>query len=153
MWPVRLGVLLWGNLENHVAAQAKANNKKLAIFNGPVFRSNDRKVEGVQVPKEFFKVVAFEDDDGEPRALAFILSQASLLRDLPEEEFEVGPYEIYQVPIRDLESRTKLNFGPLRNYDPLAHSEQESYFEADLDAVAIDRLERIVTKPAKAAAH
>lgn len=148
----RDGLLLWGNLENHVAAEAKSNNKKLSIFNGPVFRSNDRKVEGVQVPKEFFKVVAFQDDEGEPRALAFILSQASLLRDLPEEEFEVGPYEIYQVPVRDLESRTKLNFGPLRNYDPLAHSEQESYFEADLDAVAIDRLERIVTKPAKTAA-
>jgi endonuclease G, mitochondrial len=138
------GVLLWGNLENHIARQAKENNKKLCIFNGPIFRSNDRKHAGVQIPKEFFKVVTFEHDDGEPRSLAFILSQASLIKDLPAEEFEVGPYRPFQVTISELESRTKLKFGPLRQYDPLESGEQERFFESDLDAVAIESLEDVI---------
>ncbi len=138
------GLLLWGNLENHVAKQAKENNKKLCVFNGPVFRSNDRKHFGVQIPKEFFKVVVFEHDDGEPRALAFILSQASLIKDLPQEEFEVGPYQPFQVTISDLENRTKMKFGAVRHFDPLEGVEHERFFESDVDAVAIESLEDVI---------
>jgi endonuclease G len=138
------GVLLWGNLEDHVAQQARQGRKRLSVFNGPIFRPNDRKYRGVQLPKEFFKIIVFENDEGQPRALAFLLSQASLIKDSPAEEFEVGPYEPFQVPIREIESKTKLDFGHLRDYDPLAQDENESFMEAATGAVRVTGFRDIV---------
>lgn len=138
------GLLLWGNLEEHIAEQARDNNKKVSVFNGPILRSSDSKHMGLQIPREFYKIVVFENDDGEPRALAFLLSQASLIKDLPEEEFEVGPYEPFQVPVREIENKTKLNFGALRQFDPLENDANESFFESGTGAVAIKNLESII---------
>lgn len=70
--------------------------------------------------------------------MAFILSQASLIKNLPAEEFEVGPYQPFQVRISDLQLRTKLA-------DQLALAGQESFMEgARADVVAIDSLSDIV---------
>lgn len=138
------GMLLWGNLEDHIASQARNNKKKVSVFNGPILRSNDQPHRGLLLPREFYKVVVFENDQGQPRALAFILSQASLIKDLPQEEFEVGPYEPFQVKITELEAKTKLNFGNLRNFDPLENNLNESLFEADTEAVPITSLESII---------
>ena len=138
------GMLLWGNLEDHIATQARNNNKKVSVFNGPILRSTDQKHKGLLLPQEFYKVVVFQNDQGKPRALAFILSQASLIKDLPEEEFQVGPYEPFQVKISELEAKTKLNFGSLRNFDPLESNLNESFFEADTEAVPIRSLESII---------
>jgi endonuclease G, mitochondrial len=51
------GLLLWGNLENHVAEQADGG--KLSVFNGPIFRPNDRIHRGVRIPREFYKVIVY----------------------------------------------------------------------------------------------
>ena len=138
------GLLLWGNLEKYVATQARKNNKKLSIFNGPIFRSNDPKHRGLSIPREFYKIIVFEKDGGGPRAIAFLLSQASLIKDLPEEEFVVGPYRPFQVRIRKMENETKLDFGRLRNHDPLEGEENESLFEERTEAVPLNKLEDIV---------
>jgi endonuclease G len=138
------GLLLWGNIEDHIAQQARDNNKKLCIFNGPVFYAGDRKYRGLRLPKEFWKVIVFENDDENPVVLAFLLSQEGLIRDLPEEEFEVGPYEPFQVPVREIEAKTKLDFGNLRNYDPLENEVSESHFEAGTDFVSLARLNDII---------
>jgi endonuclease G len=137
--------LLWGNIEEHIAEEARNNNKRLCVFNGPVFRSNDRKHRGVQLPKEYWKIVVFEKDDGKPAALAFLLSQASLIKDLPEEEFEVGPYEPFQVRVTALDNKTKLDFGDLRTFDPLRGEENENFFEANTEAVPLKNLNDIIT--------
>lgn len=136
------GVLLWGNIENHIASQGEG--QRLSVFNGPVFRSNDRKHRGIGIPREFWKVVVVKAADGSPKALAFILSQASLIKNLPAEDFEVGPYKPFQVRIRDLENKTKLDFGDLRNHDPLENQANESFFEAGTEVVPLDQLESIV---------
>ena len=138
------GLLLWGNLEEHIAEQARDNNKKVAVFNGPILRSSDEKHMGLQIPREFYKIVVFENDAGKPRTLAFLLSQASLIKDLPEEEFEIGPYEPFQVPVREIETKTKLNFSGLRRFDPLEEGANESFFESGTEAVAIRNLESII---------
>ena len=109
---------LWGNLEEHVASQGKVNKRKLCIFNGPIFRQNDKKYRDVQIPKEFWKVVVFESDAGEPSAVAFILTQAALIAEL-KEEFAVGEYKSVQVAMRDMEAKTKLDFGDIRKWDVL----------------------------------
>jgi endonuclease G, mitochondrial len=136
------GVLLWGNIENHIAAQGEG--QRLSVFNGPVFRANDRKHRGIGVPREFWKVVVVKADNGKPKALAFILSQASLIKNLPAEDFEAGPFEPFQVRIRDLESKTKLDFGALRNHDPLEDGANESFFESGTEIVPIEKLDSIV---------
>ncbi len=138
------GLLLWGGLENLVTEQAKATNKKLCVFNGPIFRRDDRKHRGLQLPREFWKIVVFKNDAGDRRAVAFLLSQTSLIKDLPPEEFEIGPYEPFQVKIRDIESRAKLDFGDLSSCDPLEEEGKESLFESGTSAVPLSRASDIV---------
>ena len=55
------------------------------MFNGPVFRSTDQKYRGVQIPREFWKLVVFTNDANERAAAAFVLTQADLIEDLKEE--------------------------------------------------------------------
>ena len=138
------GLRLWGNLENHVAEQARENNKKVCVFNGPVFRANDRRHRGLPIPREFWKMVVVQKTNTQPAALAFVLSQASLIKGLPEEAFEAGEYRPYQIKIRELENRTKLDFGNLRTFDPLEAEGNERFFEADTEAVPLERLADII---------
>ncbi|MEJ7594012.1 MAG: DNA/RNA non-specific endonuclease [Planctomycetaceae bacterium] len=141
--PRHWGLKLWGNLEEHVASQGKKNKRKLCIFNGPVFRRTDALYRGVKIPKEFWKVVVFARDDGEPGAAAFILTQADLIEDL-QEEFEVGEYKAVQVRVRDLESKTKLDFGPFRKWDALEQDGAEESFTGDVPAVVLESLSNVV---------
>ena len=137
------GLKLWGKLEEHVASQGKKNKRKLCIFNGPVFRTTDALYRGVKIPKEFWKVVVFAGDDGEPRAAAFVLTQADLIEDL-QEEFEVGEYKAVQVRVRDLESKTKLDFGSFRKWDALEQDGAEESFTGDVPAVVLESLSNVV---------
>jgi endonuclease G len=137
------GLLLWGTLENHVTEQAHGG--KLCIFNGPIFRPNDRVHRGARIPREFYKLIVYAKEPGKPGAVAFILSQQSLIKNLPAEAFEVGPYQPFQVKISDLQSRIKLDFGPISKFDPLAAVGREMFMEgATADVVAIEGLRDIV---------
>lgn len=138
------GMLLWGDIEEHIAKQVTGNGMKISIFNGPVFRHDDPKHRGLPVPREYFKIVVFKQDNGKPRALAFLLSQASLIKNLPLEEFIVGPYAPFQVRVREIESRTNLDFGALRTYDPLEQDGRENFYESEMDAVPLSGLGDIV---------
>jgi len=123
------GVLLWGNLEMYVTAQAKKDTQRLSIFNGPVFRDTDQPYRGILLPREFWKLIVFTRADGRPGAVAFVLSQESLIRNLPAEEFVVGPYRPFQVRIADLAARTQLDFGKIQGYDRMGDVRQESLME------------------------
>lgn len=138
------GVLLWGSIEEHIAKEGQAKGK-LVVFNGPVFRADDPPYREVQIPREFWKVVVFESDAGEPRALAFKLSQDDLIKEVPEEEFRVGAYRPYQVRVRELERLLDLDFKGLHKYDPLeADGADERFFESEVPAVKILNPENIV---------
>lgn len=141
-------LLLWGNIEEHIAAQGATTRQRLSIFNGPVFRSTDRLHRGLGVPREFWKIVVYatgRDGVNAVNAVAFILSQQGLIANLPLEEFEVGPYRPYQVKVREIEARTKLDFGGLRAVDPLEDERHEAAFEARSDAVPLTSLSDIIT--------
>jgi endonuclease G len=137
------GLKLWGKLEDHIASQGKEEKRKLNIFNGPVFRPRDTVYRGVRIPKEFWKVVVFEDDSGKEAAAAFVLTQAELIQGL-EEEFDVGEYKAVQVKIRDLEAKTDLDFGPLRNWDVLEKAGAQESFEGDVPAVVLESVTDVV---------
>lgn len=120
-------LLLWGNLEEYIAAHADTDRQRISIFNGPVFRPSDRVHRGLRVPREFWKiVVAAVPGSRKVKALAFILSQESLIADLPLEEFVAGPYRSYQMKVKAIESRTGLTFAGLRKSDPLERGALES---------------------------
>lgn len=138
-------LLLWGNLENHVAKQGKtAAGGKLSVFNGPVLRANDRLHRGLKVPREFWKIIVYERNSGKSGAVAFLLSQTQLIKNLPLEEFEAEEYKPFQVQVKEIEARTKLNFGKLRTFDPLKVDVHESLFETDTEAVALENASDLI---------
>jgi len=137
------GLKLWGKLEDHVATQGKKDGRKLCVFNGPVFRTTDRVYRGVQIPKEFWKLVVYENDAGNPASVAFVLTQAALIQDL-EEEFQVGEYKAVQVRVKDLEAKTNLDFGQFRNWDVLEQEGSEESFTRGVPAVVLSSLADVV---------
>ena len=139
------GLLLWGTLENYVTAQAKKGIKKLSIYNGPVFRDNDALYRGIMLPKEFWKMIVYVKDDGKLGAVAFVLSQESLIKNLTAEDFVEGPFKPYQIKVSDLQTRTNLDFGSLGQFDAMHNVANESLFEgARTQSVAINTLDDMV---------
>ncbi len=100
---------------------------KVSLFSGPVLAAGDPECRGVQLPREFWKVVVIGRAGGKLSATAYLLSQAELIQNL--EEFTYGAHRTFQVPLRRIETVTTLDFGPLRGFDPL--DTDESALEAD----------------------
>ncbi len=59
-------------------------------------------------------------DDDSLSATAYLQTQKNLLEDL---EFAYGSYRTYQVAVSRIEAITGLDFGRLRDFDPLANME------------------------------
>lgn len=116
------GLLLWGNLENHVASQGRAMGKRLSVFNGPIFRKDDRPHRGVQIPRQFYKIIAYRNNRGALACAAFILSQAHEIEGLGLEavaEFEIGEFGAFQRSVLEIQQLTSLDFGVLAQSDVL----------------------------------
>ena len=137
-------LLLWGNIEQHIAAQAGAGRQRLSVFNGPVFRPTDQLHRGLRIPKEFWKIVVHQPSPERVQALAFIFSQEGLIVSLPFENFPIGPYRPFQLKVRDIEARTNLDFGSIRNADPLERGAFESTFPGS-NSIVLTSLDDIVT--------
>jgi endonuclease G, mitochondrial len=115
---VRAGV--WGQLEDAVFADVEVEDLRVSVFGGPVFQADDRRYRGVQLPREYWKVLAFREQ-GTLRARGFLLTQN--IDQL--EALELGEFRVFQLPLTRLENRTGLRFdGAVRAADA-----------ADLEAV------------------
>jgi endonuclease G len=104
---------VWGELESEIAKEA--GTQRLSALGGPVLRDDDLEFHGVLVPRDFWKIVVYLDDDRSPRAKAFRLSQQDLegeLGFLPLDEFR-----IFQQPIAEIAAETGLDFGDLAGAD------------------------------------
>jgi endonuclease G len=111
----------WANLENYILKNAGKYGLKVSVFTGPVFREDDMIYRGeYQIPAEFWKVVVMVNEDDRISATAYLQTQKNLIRDL---EFAYGEYQTYQVPVTKIEALTGLDYGVLRNYDPIANIE------------------------------
>lgn len=107
---------IWLGLEDYILNNADNFNLKVTVFTGPIFRNDDMNYRGVQIPAEFWKVAVMVKKDGSLSATAYLQSQKNLIEDL---EFAFGEYKTYQVAVSKIESLTGLDFGELRNHDPL----------------------------------
>jgi endonuclease G len=105
-------------LEDYALEHAREDDMRISVSTGPFLAADDPVRFGVQVPRAFWKVIAFiHDETGRLCATGYTMSQEAFLRD---EEFVFGQHETAQVPIRAIEERAGITFGPLAAIDPLA---------------------------------
>lgn len=111
----------WAGLEDYILKNADNHDLKVSVMTGPVLADDDDEYRGVQLPRQFWKVVAMVKDDGDLSATAYLLSQGELLQGLERvpEEFTYGEYKTFQVPVSRIEELTGLDFGRLKDSDPL----------------------------------
>jgi len=111
--------ITWQGLEDYILKNADLFNLKVNVFTGPIFREDDMLYRGeFQIPSEFWKVISVIKDNGDLSATAYLQTQKNLIEDL---KFAFGPYRTYQVPVKRIETLTKLDFGIfLRERDPMA---------------------------------
>lgn len=130
----------WAGLEDYILENADNRDLKVSVFTGPVLAADDDRFGGVQLPRQYWKVVAMAKQNGQLSATGYLLSQEQLVEGLEvaPEVFSYGAYKTYQVPVRRIEELTHLSFGSLREADPL---EQQ---EAAVAAKEIERPEQLV---------
>ncbi len=111
----------WAGMEDYILQHADNQEFKVNVFTGPVFALDDDAYRGVQLPRQFWKVVTMVKTDGQLSATAYLLSQSDLISGLrTREPFSYGAYRTYQVPVGKIEELTSLSFGRLVDADPLA---------------------------------
>ena len=96
---------LWGQLEDAVFADVDVDNLRVNVYGGPVFQDNDRIFKQVQIPREFWKVLAFSEN-GRIKSKAFLLTQN--LDQL--EALELDEFRVFQVTLVEVEQRCHLRF-------------------------------------------
>ena len=96
----------------------------VSVLTGPVLAADDEQYRGVQLPRQFWKVVAMVKRSGELSVTGYLLSQAALLDGLEAaEEFSYGAYRTFQVPVRRIATLTGLYLDPHIAADPLERLE------------------------------
>jgi endonuclease G len=118
----------WAGLEDYILENADVEDIKATVFTGPVLDEDDPEYRGVQLPRQFWKVVAIARSGGGLSATGYLLSQARLITDL--EAFTYGAYRTFQVPVHQIETVTGLDLGALRSSDPLG-ADEGVHLEAD----------------------
>ncbi|MGZ0710065.1 DNA/RNA non-specific endonuclease [Coraliomargarita sp. W4R53] len=117
----RLNRQAWLRLEDYVLGNAGTHDLKVSVFTGPILANGDRNYRDIQIPEEYWKVIAVQNTfTGKLSATAYLLSQAEYLTDL---EFTFGEFRTYQVAITEIEEKTGLSFDKLSLYDPMNQTE------------------------------
>jgi endonuclease G len=108
----------WAGLEDYILQNADRENLRVTVFTGPVFATSDETYRGIQLPRQFWKIVVMLKKK-KLHATAYLLSQAKLIQGLVEADFSYGKYKTFQVPITKVAKLTGLTFGKLPAADPL----------------------------------
>jgi endonuclease G len=123
--PFNRGKDRWQGLEQFLLEQhAKKDRRRMTMITGPLFSpndpvyKNDRMKYSVRCPLQYWKVCVLIRRDDTPAATGFILGQEDI-QDLPgfEAVFDVAAT---QIKIANLEKKTGLDFGRLREFDHFA---------------------------------
>jgi len=123
--PFNRGKDRWQGLEQFLLERhAKKERRRMTVITGPLFSStdpvykNDRMNYSVRCPLQFWKVCVLIRQDDTPAATGFVLGQEDI-QSLPgfEAVFDVAAT---QIKIADLEKKTGLDFGRLRDIDHFA---------------------------------
>ena len=97
---------VWGRLEDAVFADVDVQDLKVSAFGGPVFHVDDRVYRETQLPREYWKVLAYVEQ-GQFRSHAFLLTQNLN----PFEAIDFDEFRAFQISTTELEERTNLQFA------------------------------------------
>jgi endonuclease G len=131
----------WAGMEDYILNNAENLRFRVCVFTGPVLAPDDDEYRDVQLPRQFWKVVAMVKRDRKLSVTAYLLSQESLIHGLrgpPPADFSYGAYRTYQVPVTQVEELTGLSFGSLPASDPFARRglrAEPRELERDEDAI------------------
>jgi endonuclease G len=96
---------VWGQLE--IALLEVVDRQRASVIGGPVLRDDDPPYRGVQVPLEFWKLLAYEID-GKPRVRIFLVTQKLQPGVLPD---PLDAFEVFTVTAAELSDRTQLSLS------------------------------------------
>ncbi|MFJ8213163.1 DNA/RNA non-specific endonuclease [Streptomyces sp. NPDC096033] len=96
---------LWGRLEDAVFEDVDVDDLKVSVFGGPVFQEDDRVFRGVQIPRAFWKIIAFMDQ-GTCKAKAFLLAQNLVL----PESLDLDEFRVFQVKVTEIQKEAHISF-------------------------------------------
>ncbi|MEW2416361.1 DNA/RNA non-specific endonuclease [Streptomyces sp. NPDC046866] len=107
---------LWGRLEDAVFEDVEVDDLRVSVFGGPVFLRDDRFFRGVQIPREFWKVLVYTEG-GTLKCKAFLLTQSLNLA----ESLDLNEFRVFQVKLSEIQNRAHLRFPTaMANADTLA---------------------------------
>jgi endonuclease G len=117
---LHLGSSPWNALEHHLLDTIRLCHSRVTILAGPIFDDADRIDCGIQIPRNFFKIAAYTDDNGHLSAAGWV----QRLRSSENAIVELSPAlpansAIWQVPISWIAELTGLDFSPLFAADVL----------------------------------
>ncbi len=112
---------IWLGLEDYILSHTREDNMRVSVFTGPYFSDTDMEYRGALIPKAFWKIVAFQLDDGRPSATAYEVSQA---RELEELEFVFAGYKTFQISIQQVMDATGIDFSALIPFDGFSQHER-----------------------------
>jgi endonuclease G, mitochondrial len=119
----------WGNLEDYLLEKAQTTEKRLTVFTGPIYRTNDpiygrrRKGGPWRIPLSFWKIAVLQKTPSKIAAAAFIVGQTQYVQALYEAKVFSGlkPYTVdemrsrhIQTTIAAIEEETGLDFSAVR---------------------------------------
>lgn len=113
---------LWAGIENYALDNAGAEKRQITVITGPVFGDSDPLYRGVNVPRQFWKIVVrVSPGDGNLRATAFLADQNAALDAAfgsdTESFTDTDKVVMFQKSVSDIERLTGLSFGGLRDHD------------------------------------
>lgn len=113
---------LWNDLEDWVLYDADTKDRKVNIFTGPVFLSDDTEHFGLKVPYYFWKIIVrYKKSIQKPAAAAFIMgTEKKIFETEAVRRINFVPIDKvapYQVTVNTIEEITGLDFGNLDDYD------------------------------------
>jgi endonuclease G, mitochondrial len=136
---------IWLALEDYALQHAREDEMNISVFTGPFFKKDDPFIYEVQIPRDFWKIIAFiHDKTGKLCATGYRMSQEA---NLPvEDEFIYSQFrspqanKLTQVTIASIERASGLRFGDLSKVDPKRVGDEEGI---DDEEVPITRIEQI----------
>lgn len=118
------GQTKWLGLEDYILTNADNHRLAVSVLTGPVLADDDPHYRGVQLPRQYWKVVSMVKTDGTLSATGYLLSQAALLDGvISHEAFSFGAYRTFQVPVATIAGLTGLVLTEYVAADPLARLE------------------------------
>jgi endonuclease G len=99
---------IWGKLEDAVFEEIEVDKLRVSLFGGPVFHEDDQLYRNTKLPREFWKIIVFGENQV-LKAKGFLLTQ-----NLDElEALELDNFKVYQVSIEEIETRCGLLFNQI----------------------------------------